>query len=98
MTKQDYIDAFTLWLSGAAKMKNDKEIWWKNDYNADITVEFPNKDTGYVIVRSYGSNGNIEWMQKFVPSGSYLTGIFFRYDMAGQLISKKHYRNGRRTS
>ena len=53
MTQQDFIDAFILWLSGAAKMKNEKEIWWEDADQEKITIEFPIGEVDYAIVRGY---------------------------------------------
>jgi len=51
-------DVFVLYLSGAAKMYNDKEIECKDKYGCDITIEFPILSPTYAIVRRYWKNGN----------------------------------------
>jgi len=58
MNQQDFTDAFTLLLSGAAEMENEKEIKWKDGSGWPVTIEFLNNSPIQAIVR-YG--GAKEW-------------------------------------
>jgi hypothetical protein len=62
LTQQDFIDACILYLSGVAKMYNEREIELEDEYhryNYVLTVEFPTSTPTYVIERTYHSNGQL---------------------------------------
>jgi len=69
INQQFFTDAFIFLLSGSAKMKNEKEIHWENEYGVPITIEFPTQSPTYAIVRC--ANGNKRW---------YLNGKYHRED------------------
>ena len=55
---EEFTNAFILYLSGAADMKNAKEVKWTIS-RMDITIEFPTNTPEYVIVRRYGPHDEI---------------------------------------
>jgi len=59
INQQFFTDAFIFLLSGCAKMKNEKEMWWEYDNENLITIEFPTQTPRYAIVRCV--NGNKGW-------------------------------------
>lgn len=65
MTQQDLTDAFILWFSGAANMKNEREMWWEGQQYT--TIEFPTNSPTYAILRCY--LGATSWAQREVKDG-----------------------------
>ena len=52
LTPEDFTNTFILWLSGAAKMKNAKEIEFSS-VDELTTIEFPDNTPTKAIVREY---------------------------------------------
>jgi hypothetical protein len=52
-------DVFAAYLSGLTTKKNEKEIWWEDEYGDKITVEPINEDS--YILREYYENGQLEY-------------------------------------
>jgi len=65
MQQEEITDFFILWMSGAAKMKNEKEIEFKGRYGVTFTIEFPTDSPRYAIVREYTGNGGC-WERYYV--------------------------------
>ena len=98
MNIQGFTDAFILYLSGAAEMKNEKEMWHTNDFNEKITIEFPSNTPSHVIIRRYRDNGNIWWEQIDHPDNSgFLNGTVSKWNYDGKLVTDKvKFRCGKR--
>ncbi|MFA5024053.1 MAG: hypothetical protein WC523_03815 [Patescibacteria group bacterium] len=92
LKQQDFEDAFILWLSNAAKMKNEREIFYKNEFGENITIEFPTNSPTYAIVRgestNFGPKHEVEYRNGFADGKS-----VYWYDN-GQKCSEKYYKNG----
>jgi len=58
MGQEEITDFFVLWVSGAAKMKNEKEIEFKGRYGATFTIEFPTDSPRYAVIREYTRYGD----------------------------------------
>ena len=56
MSQQDFTDAFILYLSGIAEIKNDKEVVTEKVYNTEFTIEFPTSNPEYALMRKYVDN------------------------------------------
>ena len=65
MIQQQLDDAFALWLAGAGRMKNEREIW--SEVWDCTTIEFPTKSPTSAIVRYYFSV--VSWAQGEVIDG-----------------------------
>lgn len=67
MIEQNFFnDIFTLWLSGAAPMYNEREILFEYTYGSIETIEFPTNSPSKAIMRSYYShNGHIYSVQNY---------------------------------
>ena len=85
MIKQDFEDAFILWLSGAAEMKNEKEIKW-NAGRQGVTIEFPTGTPTHAIVRGFECSchyesifmdGVIDYAQGWHKNGNLAWKSFF---------------------
>ena len=74
MEKQEILDAFTLYFSGAAEMKNEKEMKWK-ELGADITIEFPTHSPKLAVTRYYSSDSKNFYREMTYKNYKYLTGI-----------------------
>ncbi|MFA5024164.1 MAG: hypothetical protein WC523_04370 [Patescibacteria group bacterium] len=93
-------DAFILYLSGAAEMKNDREIWTTNQSGERITIEFVNDSSDNIIVRGFYANGSKRWENKLKPSEQVscgLTGISSGWYSDGTIMDDNiRYINGRK--
>ena len=61
----DFHSAYLSILAGIAEYKNDKEIWWEDEYGGNITVEFVDNSSVNVVVRRYWANGNKYWKAEY---------------------------------
>ena len=78
--RKDVYDTFILYLAGVADMKNEKEIWSKNEYGTRITFEFPTGNPAeFYYVRGYFADGKL-MMLKEVRNDCYLEKCTFWYD------------------
>ena len=67
MNQQDFTDAFILWLSGAAKMRNEREIEWEAEIYGTVYIEFPTNTPTYATVKRYWPNTNdLFWCYEYV--------------------------------
>ena len=59
----DFHEAFVAHLSGIADMNGEKEIWWEDKYDDEITIEFvyDNIFWPHAIVRRYYFDGSKKW-------------------------------------
>ena len=92
--KQIIADAFILLFSGAARLKNGKEVEYVDEYNKPITIEFPccpNVTPNCAIVRWYYENGQLEYKKEY--QNGKLHGFSEYYYENGQLSSKYKYQN-----
>ena len=92
MTQQDFTDAFILFLSGAAEMKNKKEIKWKNESGFPITIEFINNSPTQAIVRDCGDklwHLNGQFHREDGPAIEHASGAKFWY-----LNGQRHREDG----
>ena len=53
-------DALTAYLAGITTKKNEKEIWWINEYERKITIEI-NKNNKYIL-RCYYKNDQLRYI------------------------------------
>ena len=58
---EEMTNVFLLWLSGIVDMKNEKEIWWEDERDEKITLEFPTGSASYVIMRGFYFSGALFW-------------------------------------
>lgn len=68
ITQEVLNDAYLLLISGVAKMKNNKEIEWRDEGYGNITIEFPTLNAFHAIVRGYRQSGNIYWQTEISPT------------------------------
>jgi len=90
--KQIITDAFILLLSGAAKLKNGKEVEYVDEHNDPITIEFlgrPNITPNYAIVRGYYENGQLMYENEYQNGERY--GLAKEYCEGGQLHCEREY-------
>lgn len=99
MTPQDFTDAFILWFSGAAEMKNEREIWWNGD-DADaiggrVSIEFPDNTPSYAIVTAdYNRDGTGRLWRKAEYRNGLKDGIETCYDDDGEVWLRRKFRKG----
>jgi len=65
MNQKDFTDAFIFLFSGVATMKNERELYWEDEYRNSITIEFPTNTPTHAIVRHYWGNGNKRWETEY---------------------------------
>jgi len=93
MINQDlFNDVFILYLSGAAKMKNAREIELKDKGERNITIEFVNNLVTKAIVRSYYDNGVKESEREF--ENGQMHGKYTYWYEDGFKRWDEDYRNG----
>ncbi|MFA5024089.1 MAG: hypothetical protein WC523_03995 [Patescibacteria group bacterium] len=91
--KEDIEGIFILWLSGIAKMKDDKEIVCDIDGVEYATFEFPTKSPNYVICRAYYRDGKKRWEYEYRDGLQH--GWAKGWDMSGRKWYKYKYKDGR---
>jgi len=94
--KQIITDAFILLLSGAAKLKNGKEVECVDKYNYPITIEFPHcpdVTPNYAIVRRCYESEQLAYECEY--QNGKLHGLSKWYYKSGQLQYEDEYQDGK---
>jgi len=99
MKQKDFEDVFIIWLSGAAEMKNGNEIYWTDEFDRKVTIQFLIGEVSAAIVRCYREDGSLDWETEYKDGKRngysrnwYDTGIQaaeFKYK-DGELIYDRH--------
>jgi len=88
-------DALTALLSGITTYKTGtKEIWWKDDYGGDITIEVVDAETESYVEREYYPNRQVR--NEYHYHSGKLQGLCKGWYNNGQLWFRVNYRCGKR--
>ena len=65
MIQEDFEKILISMLAGIAEMKNEKEVWYIDEFERKVAVEFPTGEVNFAIVRQYYDNGNRAWETEY---------------------------------
>ena len=99
MIQQDFTDAFILWLSGAADMKNEREMWWDFDFIGKATIEFPdNSPKSFIVRQQWGSSRRweVDCRNGLIEGNVWWSNGDVQWWTNDRLDSYERWRNGKR--